>query len=383
MKRRYMAAVAAAAISCGLMPAAASAKLKIGVTDATMQNRDPVQFWDNVNALHLNVIRSQIGWHTIAAHKPKNPTDPNDPRYNWKLLDKNVRDGSAWAEKVKGTVIYNVWGTAKWAHQYKRGVAYVPVPKTADFRNFMKALAKRYSGTFIPAGSPAGTKPLPRITHWEIWNEPNNALGLAKPSTSKKAGVPAGAKAYRTILQVAYTEIHRQDQAGKPRAVVIGGAVGGRTGVDHVTFYKQLKSLKAPMDAISVHPYSIVPAWGPSDGAPGKGYLQPFYRLGNFNRFISFVKGWKGSKFPIWVTEIGWQVNPPEKRLGVPSSKQTLFYKQTVTKLRKYPQVQGMTWYMLRDEVNPAGWQSGFLTYPKSHKSKKRQIWFAVRDTKK
>lgn len=380
MNRRYLAAIAAAAISCGLMPAAASAKLKIGVTDATMQNRDPVQFWDNVNALHLNVIRSQIGWHTIAAHKPKYPEDPNDPAYNWRLLDKNVRDGAAWSAKANGTVIYNVWGTAKWAHRYKGRVAYVPVPNTAYFRQFMRALAKRYNGTFIPAGA---TEPLPRITHWEIWNEPNNALGLAKPNSKKRAGVPAGAKAYRTILSTAYNAIHAQDQAGKPRAVVIGGAVGGRTGVNHVTFYKQLKSLRAPMDAISVHPYSIVPSWGPSDGAPGKGYLQPFYRLGNFNRFVAFVKSWKGSKFPIWVTEIGWQVNPPDKRLGVPSSKQALFFKQTVAKLKRYPQVQGMTWYMLRDEVNPAGWQSGFLTYPKSHKSKKRQIWYAVRATKK
>lgn len=373
MHRRYLAAIAAAALSCGLMPAAASASLKLGITDATMQNRDPVQFWANVKALKMNVIRSQIGWHTIAAHKPKHPTDPNDPAYNWKMLDKNVRDGAAW----NGTVIYNVWGTAKWAHQYKRKVAYVPVPKTADFRHFMQALAQRYNGKFTPKGSPVGTKPLPRITHWEIWNEPNNALGLAKPNTKKRAGVPAGAKAYRTILQTAYTAIHAQDRvAGGPRAVVIGGAVGGRTGVDHVTFYKQLKSLRAPMDAISVHPYSLVPRWGPADGAPGKGYLQPFYRLGNFNRFISFVKGWKGSKFPIWVTEIGWQVNPPDKRLGVSSRTQSKFFTQTVSKLKRYPQVQGMTWYMLRDEVNPAGWQSGLLTYPKSHNAKKRMIWY-------
>ena len=42
--------------------------------------------------------------------------------------------------------------------------------------------------------------------------------------------------------------------------------------------------------------------------------------------------------------------------------------KQTVAKLRKYSQVQGMTWYLLRDESDLAGWQSGFLTYPKSHR---------------
>lgn len=379
MHRRYMAALVAAAIACGVMPAAASATLKLGVTDATMQNRDPVQFWANVRALKMNVIRSQIGWAHIAAHKPKDPENPNDPAYNWKQLDKNVKDGAAWSQAVKGTVIYNVWGTAKWAHLYKRRVAFVPVPNTTYFRQFMRALAKRYNGTFIPAGSPAGTKPLPRITHWEIWNEPNNALGLAKPGGKTNNGQPAGAKAYRTILSTAYNAIHAQDQLGKPKAVVIGGAVGGRTGIDHVTFYNALKKLKAPMDAISVHPYSIVPSWGTTDGAPGRGYLQPYYRLGNFNRFLSFVRGWKGSKFPIWVTEIGWQVNPPEKRLGVSSRKQALFFKQTVSKLRKIPQVQGMTWYMLRDEVSLAGWQSGLLTYPKSHKSRKRMIWFTWR----
>ena len=44
------------------------------------------------------------------------------------------------------------------------------------------------------------------------------------------------------------------------------------------------------MDAISIHPYSLVPSLGPTDGQPGKGYLHPFYRLGNFQRFTSLVK---------------------------------------------------------------------------------------------
>ena len=365
MKRRYMAAVAAAAISCGLMPAAASAKLKIGVTDATMQNRDPVQFWQNVNALHLNVIRSQIGWHNDRGPQAEAPRGPERPglqleaarqeRQGRRGLGREGRRHGHLQRLGHGEVGPHVQGQGR----LRAGAEHDLLP--AVHARAREALQRHVR----PGRLAGGHEPLPRITHWEIWNEPNNALGLAKPNSKKKAGVPAGAKAYRTLLSTAYNAIHAQDQTGKPRAVVIGGAVGGRTGVDHVTFYRQLKSLKAPMDAISVHPYSIVPAWGPSDGAPGKGYLQPFYRLGNFNRFISFVKGWKGSSFPIWVTEIGWQVSPPERRLGVPSGKQTLFYKQTVAKLKKYSQVQGMTWYLLRDESDLAGWQSGFLTYPK------------------
>jgi hypothetical protein len=192
--------------------------------------------------------------------------------------------------------------------------------------------------------------------------------------------VPAGARAYVTLLNTAYGAIHGQDQLGKPKAQVIGGAVGGRTGIDHVTFYKALKSGHAKMDAISVHPYSINPKWGPADGSPGKGFLQPFYRLGNFTRFTSFVTSWKGSKFPIWVTEIGWQVRPaePSPILGVPSAKQALFFKQAVARLRHFPQVQGMVWYMLRDEQNVAGWQSGLLNL----RGDKRKIWFTWRDLK-
>ena len=261
-------------------------------------------------------------------------------------------------------------------------VSFVPVPKTADFRHFVRAVAKRYNGTFVPAGSPAGTKPLPRITHWEIWNEPNNALGLAKPSKAKgkKNGVPAGAKAYVTLLNTAYGAIHGQDQPGKSKAQVIGGSVGGRTGIDHTTFYTAVLRAKGKMDAISIHPYSLLPGLGPTDGQPGKGFLYPFYRLGNFQRFTALVKHYRGGKFPIWVTELGVagqeQVQRRRRHRQAPGPRTS---RQAVTRLRKFPQVQGMVWYMLRDEQNPAGWQSGLLNIH----SAKRQIWFTWRDMKK
>jgi hypothetical protein len=372
MHRRYLAAVAVAAIAGGAMPAAASASLKLGITSVALQNRDPGLFYGNVKALKMGIIRTQINWANIAAHRPHKPEDPNDRAYNWKQLDTLVKEGADWAGPAKGTVIYNVWGTPRWARKYKTNVAFVPVPNTTDFRHFMRALALRYNGKFVPAGSPAGTDPLPRITHWEIWNEPNNALGLAKPGGKTHRGTSAGAKAYVTILSTAYGAIHKQDQPGKPKAVVIGGAVGGRTGIDHVTFYNALKKGHAKLDAISVHPYSLLPTLGPSDGAPGKGYLYPFYRLGNFNRFVSFVKHWKGSKFPIYVTEIGWQVKNKLNVGGVSRRQQALYFKQAVQKLRRYRQVQGMVWYMLRDETSAGGWQSGLLD---SHNAK-RPIWF-------
>jgi hypothetical protein len=383
MRRRYLAALCGAAIVCGAMPATASAKLKIGVTDIAQQNRSPAFFWQNVKKYKMSIIRTQVSWKDIARHKPKNPEDPNDPAYNWRTLDKNVRDGAAWATLTGGTVIYNVWGTPRWAQKYKRNVLFVAVPNTTAFRQFMRAVAKRYSGTFTPNNASVTALPLPRIRYYEIWNEPNNALGLAKPSSKEKRGVPAGASAYRALLNTAFNVLHdpRFEPASGPKNVVIGGAVGGRTGINHVKFYSALKKQHARMDAISVHPYSLVPKWGPSDGAPGKGYLQPYYRLGNFNRFVGFVRGWRGKKFPIYVTEIGWQVNPPDKRLGVSPKQQGSFLKQAVSKLKKYPQVAGMTWYLLRDERTMAGWQSGTYSNRGSAKRPRKYMnlaWKAV-----
>ncbi len=380
MHRRYLAALVVAAVACGILPAAASAKLKLGVTSIAVQNRDPNLFYKNANDLQMNLIRTQINWANIATKKPVKPEDPNDKAYNWSALDKIVKDSSAWATTAKGTVIYDIWGTPKWARLYSGHVAFVPVPKTADFRHFVRAVALRYNGTFVPAGSPTGTLPLPRITHWEIWNEPNNALGLAKPSKAKgkKNGVPAGAKAYVTILNTAYGAIHGQDQPGKPRAQVIGGAVGGRTGIDHTTFYTAVLRAHAKMDAISIHPYSLLPGLGPTDGVAGKGFLYPFYRLGNFERFTALVKKYRSSTFPIWVTELAWQVKSAKNVGGVTTKQQALFFKQAVTRLRKFRQVQGMVWYMLRDEPNAAGWQSGLLNIHNT----KRPIWFTWRDLK-
>ena len=65
----------------------------------------------------------------------------------------------------------------------------------------------------------------------------------------------------------------------------------------------------------------------------------------------------------IWVTEYGYQTNPPDTFFGVSNAKQALYMKQAWTKLVANPKVDMMIWFLLRDESRVgAGWQSG-LTY--------------------
>ena len=244
MQRRYLAALVVAAISCAVLPAAASAKLKMGVTRSPCRIASPTLFCaERERSRHeRHPVADQLGATSRRRSRTRPRIRTTRPTTGGRSTSssRSRRRGRRPSRTRARVAIYDIWGTPKWARLYTGHVS--PSCRCRRRRTSATssgAVAKRYNGTFIPAGSPAGTKPLPRITHWEIWNEPNNALGLAKPSKSKgkKNGVPAGAKAYVTLLNTAYGAIHGQDQPGKSKAQVIGGSVGGRTGIDHITFY--------------------------------------------------------------------------------------------------------------------------------------------------
>lgn len=77
-------------------------------------------------------------------------------------------------------ILFNVTGPGPaWAMgrtgDKKLARAYRPDP--TQFREFVQALGRRYSGTY-PSGVDTGSK-LPRVTLWSIWNEPNWPTWLA------------------------------------------------------------------------------------------------------------------------------------------------------------------------------------------------------------
>jgi hypothetical protein len=66
----------------------------------------------------------------------------------------------------------------------------------------------------------------------------------------------------------------------------------------------------------------------------------------------------------IWVTEYGYQTNPPDKTFGVTPLKQALYMQQAWDKLKANPKVDMMIWFLLRDQTPGVvgGWQSGVYT---------------------
>ena len=76
-------------------------------------------------------------------------------------------------------------------------------------------------------------------------------------------------------------------------------------------------------------------------------------QLGNIGLLTKLVTKLYGPKH-LWITEYGYQTNPPEtRRFGIAWAKQALYMKQAYAIARKNPRIDMMLWFLVRDEPEP------------------------------
>jgi hypothetical protein len=112
-------------------------------------------------------------------------------------------------------------------------------------------------------------------------------------------------------------------------------------------------------DAYAHHPYSLRPTETPTT-MPGSSSVT----LANLSSLTKELSRLYGSK-PLWITEYGYQTNPPDAILGVTMAKQAAYLKQAFAIARKNPRVQMMIWFLFQDDVyhrNGFDWESGLIT---------------------
>ena len=91
----------------------------------------------------------------------------------------------------------------------------------------MQAVGTRYSGTFDPTldtSVPGDPNDLPRVSFWEIWNEPNFGLDLA-PQAIKGSTVPTAPAMYRGLLDAGWSALHA---TGHGRDTIVIGNLDAR-----------------------------------------------------------------------------------------------------------------------------------------------------------
>ena len=348
-------AAAVYAVALALAPTAdASRFIRIGIyDDSEILYGNPDYVFPILQQVSTKLIRANLRWGGPSGVANRNPADP---AYDWTAYDRAILRARA----IGAEVMLSIVGTPSWANG-GRGWNTAPT-KAIDLRRFAVAAARRYNGTFA---GPEGRLPVVRL--WLAWNEPNNPVFL-KPQYQRVGS--------RFVLRAArdYARICNSIVAGV-KSVQAKARVGcgvtaprgnnnprsSRPSSSPVAFLRAIKAAGARgFDAYAHHPYygtrNETPSTPPSQGS--RGQAPTAVTLGNFEVLTKEVQRLYGN-VRIWVTEYGYQTNPPDKLFGVTYAEQAAYMREAYLKLRRHPKVDIFIWFLLRDEARLGGWQSG------------------------
>ena len=275
--------------------------------------------------LGVPLVRFTLHWNEIARRRPKDATSPRDRAYDWRRPDRVLRG----LRRYGLTPVVTLLGTPAWANG-GRSPNFAPA-RPSRFSAFARAAARRY----------------PWVRYWLIWNEPNKPLWLK----------PTRAAIYvQHLLNPAYKAIH----GVLPHAQVGGGVTaprGGLGGVAPVTWLHGMAAAHAKFDAYAHHPYPLRPNETPSSGGCKN---CPSITMATLPKLLILVRRYFGPK-PVWLTEYGYQTNPPDTFLGVSPKRQATLLSLAAMRAWRLPRVAMLIQYLYRDEPQLTRFQTGLV----------------------
>ncbi len=287
-------------------------------------------------------VRLSLDWSSVAPDvkpDPFDPTDPDDPSYDWTSFDLQVE--AAVAAGLEPIICIET------APSWAGGLS----PNATGFGAFARAAARRYSGQ--PLGEP-------RVRYWQAWNEPNRDLFLMPQYQNGKM---VSAARYRAMVNKFAAAIHDVSPANK---VIAGGlAPLGRKGKPApLPFMKNLLAAPVYFDIWAHHPYT---SGGPLHRSPGGGDIT-LGSLGDMRKVLDAkVKSKKvrsTGKVLFWVTEFSWDVDPPDPH-ALAQSLHTRWVAEALYRMWANG-VSLVTWFRVKDDpltgIGATPYQSGFYT---------------------
>ncbi len=371
----------------------------------------------HLRSLGVDRVRLNAGWSSIAPH-PESMlppmlalADPDAyPRVNWRRLDRAVRAANDAGLQVMIDIAF--WAP-RWATSGNPNGSAERQRWDIDpvaFSQFTAALVKRYSGTFTPepdtaphavadepdqqllegplgellggGADPGPTPPpppareqgpLPKVSWWTIWNEPNHP-GFLQPQYTRAADgrlEPNTPHLYRRMVEASQPVIK---QLQPDSTVLVGGLASfgvknpsePTAGIPPLKFVRelacvdeQLRPLATPRcrdykplqgDGFAHHPYSLLnrpdfvdPA-NPDSARVGaldrlSGLLAKLARAGRIDPRIA----------NLYLTEFGYETNPPDPVRPYGLAQQAHFLNWAEYLAWKNPQVRSWPQFLLRD----------------------------------
>jgi hypothetical protein len=330
---------------------------------------NPVATLKQLRELGVDVLRVSIHWSAIAPYKrPAGFRATNPAAYpagSWSVYDEIVNEA-----KIDGIALdFSLSSPAPpWAAgpgQPAPGGFGGWKPSAAAFKQFAQAVGTRYSGTYNPTQNksiPGDPGDLPRVSFWELWNEPNFGADLA-PQAIKGSTVLSAPWMYRTLVDAGWSGLqstgHGRDpilignldargQSARPGNGAPQGLPGNFGAAKPLQFvralyclsssYKQLRggaaaAVGCPTSAagsrqfraahpglfqatgFATHPYPVnLPPTKASSTDPDYTEFSELPRFGGILDRIQRIYG-SGRRFPVYNNEYGYITNPPNRSL--------------------------------------------------------------------
>jgi hypothetical protein len=363
---------------------------------------------DTLKGLGVDRIRATVLWRAIApdpaATAPPagvDPTNPSDyPAATWAPYDRLVE-----LARARGIgVDFNIgapgplWAMARGAPAAKYADHWVPSP--TRFGQFVAAVARRYSGSY----SAAAGSTLPRVSYWSIWNEPNQPGWLA-PQWQSGGGrtVPESPVLYRSLVDAAFRALERTGHGPSTDTILIGelapeGSEGPsfnyRTPIPPMPFLRALycvdstyrpltgsaaAALACPQGGQAKTFVSGNPALFDATGFahhPYSFFLAPNVQMADTNfaplsdlprleHGLDAIFGAYGvsRSLPLYLTEYGYETNPPNPYRGVSPALQSLYINEAEYLAWRDPRVRAMSQFLLYDSPPDPSYPRGSEGY--------------------
>jgi hypothetical protein len=314
--------LAAALLAALVLPAAAAGApgVRYGIQDDAWLAHGPGSVAERVATLErmgVQAVRFTIHWDAA---------EPSRGRFDWAAPDRVLP-----ALRARGIrTLVTLTGAPRWANGGRP--ANVAPRRGGDFARFATAVAQRY----------------PWVRDWSIWNEPNQARFLR----------PASPRTYVTrLLNPAYEALKTANRGNR----VAGGETAPRGnvgGLSPVAWIRGMKAAGARLDAYAHHPYPTSRFETPLRG--GCAHCQTITMSTIDRLVVETARAWPGKR--LWLTEYGYQTNPPDRLLGVSPTTQARFLAEGAYRAYRAPRVDLLIRYLVQDEADPARFQTGLFT---------------------
>lgn len=227
--RLIFALGAAALISAVAVPSTlASTTQEALIQDNSVLEANPVGAMATFEALGVTRVKITIYWNQFApspnsTKPPKgfNAANPASyPAKNWRWLDAAVAQAKLDGLKVGFQIDAPapIWAAGAGYRAHPKLYQGSWNPSGTDLEGFVKALGTRYSGTYRPTKVSA---PLPRVSWWTIWNEPNFGFSL-QPQSTDGGKISSSAIEYRSLVRGAWAGLSATGHRPSTDTILIG-----------------------------------------------------------------------------------------------------------------------------------------------------------------